>query len=187
LLPCCFSVLLAPGIGINLFSVCAFAGKSMDIHFTDSNAFIGRNGVLEITASRLEKDLYRLDILILSEDNACLARSTSLSFEDLHRRLNHISYQTIIKMAHTEAVLGLVLPSGQPPTDHCHDCATAKITWCIFPSSNTKSQRIGSLVHSDVCGPMPVNSFGERNITFPSGTAKRISSRLLHQTKIQRD
>lgn len=119
------NVLYAPGIGINLFSVCAFAGKSMDTHFTDSNAVIGRNGVLEITASRLEKDLYRLDILILSEDNACLGRSTSLSFEDLQRRLNHISYKTIIKMAHTEIVLGLVLPSGQPPTDHCHDCATA--------------------------------------------------------------
>lgn len=63
-------------------------------------------------------------------------------------------------MAHTEAVRGLVLPSGQPPTDRCHDCATAKMTRCIFPSSTTKSQRIGFLVHSDVCGPMPVNSFG---------------------------
>lgn len=68
------NVLYDPGIGINLFSVYAFAGNGIDIHFTDSNAFIEQNGVLEMTASRLEKDLYHLDILILSEDNAYVTR-----------------------------------------------------------------------------------------------------------------
>ncbi|KZS06469.1 Copia (Gag-int-pol)-like protein, partial [Daphnia magna] len=133
----------------------AIKSKSGDTGYAaDSNAFIERNGVLVMTVSRLEKDLYRLDILILSEDNAYVARSTSLTFEDLHRRFNHISYQTIIQMAHTEAVRGLVLPSGQPPTDRCHDCAKAKITRVAKRDNRTLVEGACPLLYSNKTLPL---------------------------------
>ena len=64
-------------------------------------------------------------------------------------------------MAANNVVIGLDLPAGsQPPSERCHDCAVGKMKRSTLSPSVTSSQRIGSLVHSYVCGPMQVNSLG---------------------------
>lgn len=64
-------------------------------------------------------------------------------------------------MATTNAVICLDLPAGtKPPLDRCHACALGKMKRCTFQPSTSQSQRIGSLIHSDVCRPMQVASLG---------------------------
>jgi hypothetical protein len=152
-------VLYAPSIGINLFSVAAVTAEGAEVHFTKSQAFIVQNGTLEMTATRTGEKLYCLDIVILQENEAFVARPFQRSLEEWHRTIGHINHKKIIEMANKKAVVGLELPAGsQPPTKQCHDCAKGKMHRLSFPTSTTKSERIGSIVHSDVCGPMQVNS-----------------------------
>jgi hypothetical protein len=42
----------------------------------------------------------------------------------------------------------------------CKGCALGKNIKKPFPSSNNRSKEILDLIHSDVCGPMPVKSLG---------------------------
>lgn len=155
------NVLYAPSLGVNLFSVGAATAGGAEIHFTDSKAVVTRNGVIEMTASRIGDQLYCLDIDIPKENESYIARPFQNSIHEWHCRLGHIGYQTIIKMATTNAVIGLDLPAGtKPPLDRCHACALGKMKRCTFQLSTSHSQRIGSLIHSDVCGPMQVASLG---------------------------
>ena len=152
-------VLFAPSIGINLFSVGVATAAGAEIHFTQFQAFIERDGTLEMTASRLGQRLYRLDVSILRENEAFIARPFQRSLQEWHEAFGHLNYKQIIEMHTKRVVKGLELPAGcQPPTERCHDCAKGKMHRSSFPTSNTKSERIGSLIHSDVCGPMQVNS-----------------------------
>jgi len=43
----------------------------------------------------------------------------------------------------------------------CPGCANRKKTREPFPSSKNKADDILQLIHSDLCGPMPVHSFGD--------------------------
>ena len=42
----------------------------------------------------------------------------------------------------------------------CKGCALGKNIKKPFPSSNNRSKETLDLIHSDVCGPMPVKSLG---------------------------
>jgi len=155
------NVLFAPTMGINLFSVGAATRKGAEIHFIDSRAFIVRDEILEMTARRVGDTLYVLEMTITREDEALASRSLQNPIQEWHRRLAHLNYHTIIKMAKSGAVEGLTLPPGtQPPSDRCHECAVGKMKRTTFSSSTSQSNRIGALIHSDVCGPMQVRSSG---------------------------
>lgn len=64
-------------------------------------------------------------------------------------------------MASSGAVKGLSLPKGTvPPTKRCHDCVKGKMSRLPFYPSTTHSSKIGSLIHSDVCGQFQVPCIG---------------------------
>lgn len=155
-------LLYALNIGINLTSVGAITNNGADIHFTGSQALVVRNGAIEMTAERVGRTLYLLNISVVTNDVASIARPIESSIQEWHQRLAHISDRTIIKMAESGAVDGLNLqPGTQPPLARCHECAGGKMKRFVFLTSSTpKSTRIGSLIHSDVCGPMQVSSIG---------------------------
>lgn len=160
---CIKNVLYAPSLEISLLSVGVITSKGADVHFIDSDAFISRDGLLEMTAARVGRDLYLLDINIIdSSSTAYVSQPFQSSLQEWHKRLAHLNYRMIIKMAKSGSVTGLHLPDGTlPPTAHCHDCAVGKMTRSSFSSSiSPREARIGSLVHSDVCGPMQVKSLG---------------------------
>ena len=56
--------LYAPAIGVNLFSVGVAASGGADVHFTDSQAFIERDGIHEMSATKIGDHFYTLDIFV---------------------------------------------------------------------------------------------------------------------------
>jgi hypothetical protein len=114
-----------------------------------------------MTATRVEEALYQLNFA-LSTDVAMLVRSSfQISLRDGHERFAHQHSELIVKMADSNAVTGLNLPSSnRTPRDKCHDCIATKMTRKVFPHSVSQQSRIGALVVSDVCGPMQVASIG---------------------------
>lgn len=55
-------LLYAPSIGINFFYVGVVTAEGGVVHLTESYAFINRNGALDMKATRIDKNIYRLDI-----------------------------------------------------------------------------------------------------------------------------
>jgi hypothetical protein len=154
-------VLYAPQIGVNLVSVAALTNDESHVHFYESVAFITRQGILIMTAKRVEEALYQLN-LALSTDVAMLVRSSfKISLRDWHERFAHQHSELIVKMADSKAVIGLNLPlRDREPLGKCHDCIVAKMTRKVFPHSTSQQTRIEALIISDVCGPMQVDSIG---------------------------
>ena len=76
-------VLYAPQIGVNLVSVAALTNDESHAHFYESEAFITSQGILIMTAKRVEEALYQLN-LALSTDVAMLVRS---SFKRMTRKV----------------------------------------------------------------------------------------------------
>ncbi|KAI9553804.1 hypothetical protein GHT06_019072 [Daphnia sinensis] len=66
-------LLYAPNIGINLISVGAITNNGAEIHFTGSQALIVGNGAIEMTAERVGRTLYLLNISVVTNDVASIA------------------------------------------------------------------------------------------------------------------
>jgi len=79
-----------------------------------------------------------------------------------HERFSHAAIETIIKLAASGKVEGLSI-LGNPEqdakeSDVCIGCALGKIHCSPFPSVNNKHETKGTLIHSDLCGPIQVQS-----------------------------
>lgn len=77
----------------------------------------------------------------------------------LHRRLGHVSMNNEIFLK----VFGRKMKDFK-----CVVCIKGKQTKLPFPSSDNRATRILELIHSDVCGPMSINSIGGKRyfVTF---------------------
>ena len=81
-----------------------------------------------------------------------------------HERFGHAAVNTIIELAASGNVQGLSI-LGNPKqdaeeSDVCLGCALGKIHRSPFPSVNNKHVKKGALIHSDICGPIQVQSVG---------------------------
>lgn len=77
-----------------------------------------------------------------------------------HRRFGHLNYTYLAKLP--SMVNGFSMPSDikAASSELCEPCAMGKIHRQPFPESQTKTAKPLELLHMDVCGPMPVTSFG---------------------------
>jgi hypothetical protein len=74
-----------------------------------------------------------------------------------HRRYAHLHYQALPSLK--QMVVG-ILELQSVHEGVCRGCALGKNIKKPFPSSENRSKEILDLIHSDVCGPMPVKSLG---------------------------
>lgn len=79
------------------------------------------------------------------------------TIETWHLQLAHLHYDMIKKMASNGSVNRIRLKTTEPPV-MCSDCAHRK----PFPKSliQNGAKKPGMLIHSNICGPMSVSSFG---------------------------
>lgn len=160
-------VLHVPGLGTNLLSIAAVTDVGLSVHFVETKVIFARNQTVVIVGERVGCNLNHLDIHpsastdIPSEDLACFAAPKPASIAVWHERLAHITYKRILKMASSQLVEGLKLPSAVDiPTHPCAGCASGKMQRSPFPSGRTKADEVGQLIHADVCGPMHVQTPG---------------------------
>ena len=78
-----------------------------------------------------------------------------------HRRLGHLGYANLAKLS--TMVDGLNLSAGDitaASSGVCEPCAMGKNHRQPFPHSDNKTTKPLELIHMDLCGPMPVSTFG---------------------------
>jgi hypothetical protein len=150
------NVLYVPGLKKNRVSISCLEDKGNIIAFMDGRVLSWhKNSNIEDARviGRCEGNLYRL----LERNEESLVHDKVNPNEIWHRRYAHINYQALpflIKMV-----------EGIPELKSTHEgifkgYALGKNIKKPFSSSNNRSKETLDLIHSDVCGPMPIRSLG---------------------------
>lgn len=152
----------------NLLSVGEIVKNDNVIIFSKNGCKVYDSSRKVIATGSLVNNMFKLDKVqssnfVVENGFACVNTAThTKSMTDailLHRRLGHASFSNKI----------FLKAFGQKVKDlKCVTCIKGKQTKLPFPSGNNRTTRILELVHSDVCGPMSVNSIGGKRyfVTF---------------------
>ena len=168
-------VLYVPGLGTNLLSIAAVTDVGLSVHFIETKVTFSKDQTVVMVGERIGRNLYHLAIHPniptnnALEESACFAAPKPASIAVWHERLAHTSHKRILKMASDQLVDGLQLPSSAVmPTHLCLGCVSGKIQRFPFPLGRTRANEVGQLIHSDVCGPMHIQTPGGGNFLSSS-------------------
>ena len=151
-----YNVLYVPDIAKNLVSVSTMTQKGAEVLFENDKCYVTKDGKTINIGRLLNNNLY----VINTEPDCANIASSKASLEVWHCRYGHINYKYVNELSQKKMVVGM--SCLEKDTDHqCEACAQAKMHRVPVPKvSRNKSSRPLQLIHSDVCGPMNVNSIG---------------------------
>ena len=150
-----FNVLYVPEIAKNLASVSAMAGKGAEVLFENDKCYVTKNDKTMNIGHLTNSNLY----VISPEPDFANVASRKASLEVWHCRFGH-NYKYVNELSQKKMVVGMNC-SKNVGNQQYEACAKAKMHWVPVPkASRNKSTRPLQLVHSDVCGPMNVDSIG---------------------------
>lgn len=152
-------VLHIPTLTQNLLSVSKMTMKGLKVIFTIHDVKVFRNNIV-ILKARNENGIFKIKSF---EQYLCCKTGLNDDVLIWHKRLGHISKTGMIEMVKQN-----LLPVTGSVEFNCESCILGKQTREPFASSETKSESILDLVHTDVCGPLPVESLNGNKyfITF---------------------
>ena len=84
--------------------------------------------------------------------------SAMLTFDFWHEALGHLAPSTMERSRNHFEDTGFIPPL--PQNFHCEACAIAKSAHKAPPSTKSRTAQKAELIHSDLCGPFPVPSYG---------------------------
>nr|GFB48111.1 retrovirus-related Pol polyprotein from transposon TNT 1-94 [Tanacetum cinerariifolium] len=155
------------GLNHNLFSVSQFCDADFEVAFRKSTCFIRDLKGNDLLTGSHGTDLYSITLHDTNCPNPiCLmAKATSSQAWLWHRRLSHLTLNTINLLSKNDIVVGL--PKLKFVKDHlCSSCELGKAKRKSFHTKLTpSSKRRLQLLHMDLCGPMRVASInGKRYV-----------------------
>ena len=153
-------VLYAPGIGTNLLSVSKLTDKGCNVLFS-------KNGQATIQGNRLLATAYRKSGMYQVQVSTCFLVRNSVQtqkrrprfpIELWHQRLGHLNFTDVRKL--TDIAMGVRI---SPEIDNqnrkfCVSCLEGKMDCKYNKQSTTRASKKLELIHSDLCGPFPINS-----------------------------
>ena len=143
----------------NLVSVHRITQSGGKVVFINKGAEIIVNDQVVATASLQRNGLYVLDGAVSVSASSA---NVSVSYDDWHRRLGHLNVKSLTAMK--DMVNGMDV-QGKPELQFCEPCQHGKQTRDKFPEEATLTESVLELVHSDLCGPMELESLsGKRYI-----------------------
>lgn len=154
-----------PGICVNLLSVSKIVKNSdREVRFDKTGCKILDKNKKIIAMGTLINDMFKLNTV--SRAYACSAISNQDNIVLWHRRLAHASVSK----------LNLLLNLKKQKKIECVICAKGKHARHAFNIPGQRAADLLDLVHSDVCGPMPVNSIGGSKyfVTFIDDHSRKV-------------
>lgn len=154
-------VLYVPELDKNLFSIGTAADKGFTIIYTADRCLIQNDGMTMAIGKRLSTNkLYKMIFKVTSPMEANSASSESIPLWLWHQRLAHVSTNTIKDMFTKQSSMELIrIKLSDQANVFCGSCAEGKQHKLSFQQSQTvKAKKSGTYIHSDVCGPMSVQS-----------------------------
>ncbi len=161
-------VLLVPDLASSLFSTIAASDNGNQVTFFKGGCEIkAADGTLVANAKRIGKLFYlKCQPFKLTVEEVAAPAAERPSFQLLHQRLGHIHEQRLKSLLKDGKVQG----GNANKLDLCKGCLEGKFTKAPFKvnADRHKTTEPLQLVHTDVCGPMPVQSPGGKRffVTF---------------------
>ena len=151
-------VLYVPGLKKNLLSVPAMTKMGAEVLFDNEKCTVSKDGQDIIIGHKVGDKLYKVNN---KPEYATLSLSKPASIELWHQRLCHLNYNSIERLSTGEIATGISCSLNGETSDGCEPCVMGKMHKLPFPKeSTTRSTQLLELVHSDLCGPMEVDSKG---------------------------
>lgn len=141
------------GIAANLLSVSKITDKGYLVNFDKKGFTVVNEKIKEVTVKGQRQD--GVYMITPTEDKALFVNTTS----DLmwHQRLGHLNRRSILKLRAKPAYgLNEIVVSNET----CEVCVAGKQNKLPFQISGKRAKNLLDLVHSDLCGPMSVESIG---------------------------
>ena len=153
-------VLFVPKLTENLLSVPAMALMGAEIRFDKDKCLILKNSK-EFVIGHLLSDMYKLYTVNTIEYAQVSKTDSARSLKVWHCRLGHLNFTYVNQLVKKEMVDGLNCDVETQPQKECEACILGKRQKKPFPKqSQHRATRPYEIVHSDVCGPMQVESKG---------------------------
>nr|GFA39293.1 retrovirus-related Pol polyprotein from transposon TNT 1-94 [Tanacetum cinerariifolium] len=152
------------GLNHNLFSVEQFCDGGLEVTFRQHTCHIRNMDKVDLLQGSRFTNLYSISLNdMLSASLVCLLTKASLTKSWLlHRRLNHLNFETLNELARKDLVRGL--PLLKYDKDHlCPSCKLGKSKKASHPlkTKNTNVEVLSTL-HMDLCGPMRSESINKK-------------------------
>lgn len=153
-------VLYVPKIKKNLFSVGVCTAKNYEVHFKNHRVVILLDGRTVALGVKQGNEIFRMLFKVKKTEEAnVLCRD----LKTWHDRLGHVNKRTISRMAKNNIVKGIQLNDEENESFFCEPCQLGKQHRLPFSRETSVSQyQPGEKFHSDVCGPMSVQTGGAR-------------------------
>jgi hypothetical protein len=159
-------VLLVPGLKSNLLSISQFAENGFKAEFVKDKCIITKasNKQVYLTATKGLDNLYYVDGTVkLNNDKGTALVSKVSKDQELelwHCRLGHLSFGYINHAINKSLVDDLsIKASNEADQPFCQACTEGKShKENKSTKSRTRGEKVGDLIHSDVCGPFKVES-----------------------------
>lgn len=156
------NVLHVPGLRYNLLSSGTTLDKGLKLESDKSMCkFIKGDNIIAIGERSREQKLFTMKFKVITPSNLhengnkkeVEAATITESIDTWHQKLAH---QNLTRVKQVLKDFN-IKTNGEEHT-FCDACAVGKIHRLPFPKSNTKTDRIGEIIHADVCGPMQVKT-----------------------------
>ena len=151
-------VLLVPKLTKNLLSVPAMALMGAEIRFDRDKCLVLKNGKEFVIGCLPDDKLYTVNTVEYAQVSTT---DSGPSLEVWHNRLGHLNYNYMNQLIKKEMVDGMNCDSVTESQKECEGCVLGKMQKKPFPKqSQHRATKPYEIVHSDVCGPMQVESKG---------------------------
>lgn len=170
-------VLLVPSLSNNLMSVSQVTDKGYVVVFDkdlckiyDQCKVIGNqvltanrnNGLYKVKVQCCHASYVGHSISLSSRKGTVSANAAGcVPMSVWHKRLGHLNQKGMFVLGGGNQCVGVVFQNDNNVPGSCVACVTGKMHVSSFPSaSGTRAAEPLNLIHSDVCGPMQVSSWG---------------------------
>jgi Reverse transcriptase (RNA-dependent DNA polymerase)/gag-polypeptide of LTR copia-type len=177
-------VLYAPKMGITLVSISRIAGAGSTVVFTGNVCRIYTKDREVIGEIKVKSGLYRV-YTSGSKASAYAAETApdTLSVDELHRLLGHVSHDRAKHLVTKGLVEGVMLEAGSEAVV-CESCEWAKGTRKQMSKVREDERRtaVGDEIHSDLWGKAPVESINRKlyYVTFTDDYSRYTNVYFLH-------
>ncbi len=153
-------VLHVPDLRCNLLSVFSLTRhKGYIVEINNNRVHFRRDGQLLFTATINDKNTGLLDgSPIVQLESAGAASTCPMDLTLWHRRFCHRNLDDVKKVQRDSLATGMIITSKSTPDPICVPCISGNQHRPPVPKSATRATDICDLVHSDVHGPLPVQT-----------------------------
>ncbi|GJZ15216.1 retrovirus-related pol polyprotein from transposon TNT 1-94 [Tanacetum coccineum] len=153
------------GLGHNLFSVGQFCNADLEVAFRKNTCFIRNLEGIDLLSGSRDTNLYTisLDDMLKISPTFLLSKASKTKSWLWHRRLSHLNFGTINKLAKDGLARGI--PRLKFHKDHlCSACALGKSKKSSHqPNAEDTNQDKLYLLHMDLYGPIRVSSINGKS------------------------